>query len=199
MRDSLDLPEAQAAPRGVEDLRQVTQPGGRAVILSWSHAQIRRSSPPYLAGTPRRTQSSSTAIGIGVIGSPCDSSAIATTPTKRCSRRFSAPFADWPLFAECRTLATRRARRAERYVRDEARSAQAAVEHTADRTALLAEIQYALDQLELDQRQAFLLKYVEELSYDEMSESTGVGISALKMRVQRACSRLRTLLVAVYQ
>ncbi len=100
---------------------------------------------------------------------------------------------------ECRTLATRRARRAERFVRDEARSAQAAVEHTADRTALLAEIQYALDQLELDQRQAFLLKYVEELSYDEMSESTGVGISALKMRVQRACSRLRTLLVAVYQ
>ena len=64
---------------------------------------------------------------------------------------------------------------------------------------MLAEIQYALDQLELDQRQAFLLKYVEELSYDEMSESTGVGISALKMRVQRACSRLRTLLVAVYQ
>jgi RNA polymerase sigma-70 factor (ECF subfamily) len=36
-----------------------------------------------------------------------------------------------------------------------------------------------------------VLKYVEELSYEEMSELTGVGVSALKMRVKRACDRLR--------
>jgi RNA polymerase sigma-70 factor (ECF subfamily) len=116
--------------------------------------------------------------------------------------RDSGRFESW-LFQivvnECRTLATRRARRAERFVRDDALSVQATVEHAADRAALLAEIQYALDQLEIDQRQAFLLKHVEELSYEEMSEITGAGISALKMRVQRACSHLRTLLVAVHQ
>jgi RNA polymerase sigma-70 factor, ECF subfamily len=36
------------------------------------------------------------------------------------------------------------------------------------------------------QREAFLLKHVEDLSYEEMSEVLGVGISALKMRVMRA-------------
>lgn len=100
---------------------------------------------------------------------------------------------------ECRTLASRRARREERFIRDDGVFGQPSIEHSADRAALLAEIQHALNQLEIDQRQAFLLKHVEELSYEEMSEITGVGISALKMRVTRACSRLRTLLVGVHQ
>jgi RNA polymerase sigma-70 factor, ECF subfamily len=52
----------------------------------------------------------------------------------------------------------------------------------------------ALTELDVDQREAFLLKHVEELSYDEMSAITGAGISALKMRVKRACDRLRELL-----
>jgi RNA polymerase sigma-70 factor (ECF subfamily) len=39
-----------------------------------------------------------------------------------------------------------------------------------------------------------LLRPGEELSYDEMATITGVGVSALKMRVQRACVRLRALL-----
>jgi RNA polymerase sigma-70 factor (ECF subfamily) len=41
----------------------------------------------------------------------------------------------------------------------------------------------------------FLLKYVEELSYQEMAGLTGAGISALKMRVKRACERLRRILM----
>jgi len=52
----------------------------------------------------------------------------------------------------------------------------------------------ALAALEPDQREAFLLKYVDELSYEEISSLTGVGISALKMRVKRAADRLRDLL-----
>ena len=40
---------------------------------------------------------------------------------------------------------------------------------------------------------SFLLKYVEDMGYDEMSQLTGVGVSALKMRVMRACDRLREL------
>jgi RNA polymerase sigma-70 factor, ECF subfamily len=100
---------------------------------------------------------------------------------------------------ECRTLAARRARRAARFIRDDGLLDQAPIEHPADRTALLAEIQHALDQLEIEQREAFLLKHVEELSYEEMSEITGVGISALKMRVKRACSGLRERLDGVHQ
>jgi len=35
---------------------------------------------------------------------------------------------------------------------------------------------------------------VEMLNYDEMSAITGAGVSALKMRVRRACDRLQVLL-----
>lgn len=52
----------------------------------------------------------------------------------------------------------------------------------------------ALGYLDADSREAFLLKYVEELSYEEMAELTGAGVSALKMRVKRACERLRRIL-----
>lgn len=52
----------------------------------------------------------------------------------------------------------------------------------------------ALAHLDSDSRQVFLLKYVEELSYEEISGLTGAGVSALKMRVKRACERLRRIL-----
>jgi len=41
------------------------------------------------------------------------------------------------------------------------------------------------------------LKHVEDLSYEEMAALTGAGVSALKMRVKRACDRLRGLLEEV--
>jgi RNA polymerase sigma-70 factor (ECF subfamily) len=56
------------------------------------------------------------------------------------------------------------------------------------------EVLRGLAHLVPEQREAFLLKYVEELSYEEMAELTGAGESALKMRVKRACERLRHLL-----
>jgi len=40
-------------------------------------------------------------------------------------------------------------------------------------------------------REAVVLCELEEMSYEEMSALTGVGVSALKMRVKRACDRLR--------
>lgn len=52
----------------------------------------------------------------------------------------------------------------------------------------------ALAQLCPEQREAVMLRFAEGLSYDEMATLTGAGVSALKMRVQRACTRLRTLL-----
>jgi len=99
---------------------------------------------------------------------------------------------------ECRSHASRRARRQRRFIRDEDAVRRAATEHPAEREAVMAEVQHALEQLEAEQREAFLLKHVEELSYAEMSELTGAGVSALKMRVSRACARLRELLDGVY-
>ena len=46
-------------------------------------------------------------------------------------------------------------------------------------------------QVPADQREAFLLRHVEDVSYEDMSALTGAGISALKMRVKRACDSLR--------
>lgn len=68
----------------------------------------------------------------------------------------------------------------------------------AEDSAWREEIQRALACLPRDQREAFLLKYVEDLSYEEMESMTGAGTSALKMRVKRACDRLRDLLGDVY-
>lgn len=56
------------------------------------------------------------------------------------------------------------------------------------------EIEDALAALPEDQREAFLLKHVEELSYEEMSKRLGAGVSALKMRVMRAREALQAAL-----
>lgn len=102
------------------------------------------------------------------------------------------------LVNRCRTLGARRGRRARTFVVDESALLDAAEDHPADRTAWREEIGRALAQLRAEQREAFLLKYVEDLGYDEMSRLTGVGVSALKMRVMRACDRLRDLLSEVH-
>ena len=96
---------------------------------------------------------------------------------------------------ECRTAATRRGRRVQVLVRNPMALAAAVKEQDYSWSlAVRQEIQHALNQLPSDQREAFLLKYVEELSYEEMTELTGAGVSALKMRVKRASARLRELL-----
>jgi RNA polymerase sigma-70 factor (ECF subfamily) len=63
--------------------------------------------------------------------------------------------------------------------------------HALEQRAALAQ---ALATLDPSQREALVLRFADDRSYDEMSAITGVGVSALKMRVQRACARLRTLL-----
>ena len=102
------------------------------------------------------------------------------------------------LVNRCRTAGTRRGRRARTFVSDEAALLGASEEHPEDRAAWREEIDRALHRLRREQREAFLLKYVEEMGYDEMSQLTGVGVSALKMRVMRACERLRDLLSEVH-
>ena len=102
------------------------------------------------------------------------------------------------LVNRCRTIGARRARRTRTFVADEGALLSAAEDHPAERAAWREEIDRALARLRTEQREAFLLKYVEDMGYDEMSRLTGVGVSALKMRVMRACDRLRELLSEVH-
>lgn len=113
-------------------------------------------------------------------------------------------FAGWLLrivVNECRTAATRGRRRERRFPDvDEAAwsAAEAAAsdgpDAAAERLALREELSRALAVLPAEQREALLLKYAEDLSYDEIAAATGAGTSALKMRVKRACERLREIL-----
>lgn len=99
---------------------------------------------------------------------------------------------------ECRTLAFRRNRRQRRIVSDEGALEGARSIDAIEHGLLREEIERALADLDLDQREAFLMKHVEGLSYEEMARITGAGSSALKMRVKRACERLRELLEGAY-
>ena len=98
------------------------------------------------------------------------------------------------LVNRCRTAAVRRQRRQRMFLVDDNAVASASVRPAAESTELRAELRRVIDALEPDQREAFLLKHVEQLSYDEMAEATGIGVSALKMRVKRACDRMQWLL-----
>jgi RNA polymerase sigma-70 factor, ECF subfamily len=109
-------------------------------------------------------------------------------------------FAAWLfriLVNRCRTAGGRRSRREKTIIANEGAVLDASVSHPADQLAWREEIQRALARLDKDQREAFLLKYVEDKSYDEISDITGAGVSALKMRVKRACDRLRVMLEEV--
>jgi RNA polymerase sigma-70 factor (ECF subfamily) len=98
------------------------------------------------------------------------------------------------LVNRCRTHGAKRARRERTIVLDEIALQSAGVDGGAEAAAWREVIEWALGKLDEAQREAFLLKYVEDLSYEEMAELTGVGVSALKMRVKRACDRLRVML-----
>ena len=99
---------------------------------------------------------------------------------------------------ECRSVAFRRTRRERRIVDDEAALDAPTFDEAADQRFVREDIERALAALDDAQREAFVLKHVEQLSYEEMAEITGEGTSALKMRVKRACGRLRELLEEVY-
>ena len=101
------------------------------------------------------------------------------------------------LVNRCRTRYGQTARRSAVVVHDDVALAEAETPDDSDEAAWGDAVRWALDQLEPVYREAFLLKHVEDLSYDEMAELTGTGVSALKMRVSRACERLRVMLEEV--
>ncbi len=95
------------------------------------------------------------------------------------------------LVNQCRSIAARRAHRERVFVREEALLLNAPDQSSGWSGEDEEFVQRVLSELDPLLREAFLLKYIEEMSYEEMSALTGVGVSALKMRVKRACDRLR--------
>ena len=63
-----------------------------------------------------------------------------------------------------------------------------------EQSELRRRLDWAMDQLPEDQREAFVLKHQEGRSYNEMSELIGMSVGALKMRVHRARETLKELL-----
>ncbi|MDZ7632822.1 MAG: RNA polymerase sigma factor [Gemmatimonadaceae bacterium] len=103
------------------------------------------------------------------------------------------------LINRCRSYAVRRRGTMEDATDSEVLASLAPVarDATVELLGLREELSRAIARLEVDQREAFLLKHVDDLSYDEISAITGASVSALKMRVKRACDRLRELLTDV--
>jgi RNA polymerase sigma-70 factor (ECF subfamily) len=73
-----------------------------------------------------------------------------------------------------------------------AESGNPEIEH--EQTVLRESLARLLAILPQEQREAFLMKHGEELSYEEMAEITGASVSAMKMRVHRAREYLRAQL-----
>ena len=101
------------------------------------------------------------------------------------------------LLNRCRTAAQLRSRRFQLVSPGLDDAPEVAVAPDVSGAELRDDIARALDALDIAHREAFLLKHVEQLSYEEMSIATGVGVSALKMRVKRSCERLQILLGGV--
>lgn len=115
--------------------------------------------------------------------------------TCRDPERFGAWFLQI-LVNRCRTRGAMRGRHADVFVHDDA-ALETAAARPAPSGEWREEIQRALGQLDALQREAFLLKHVDGLDYEEMTRLTGARVPALKMRVKRACDRLKVLLQEV--
>ena len=98
------------------------------------------------------------------------------------------------LVNRCRTTGARAARRRRMFVHDVGALDGASHPDAADRLEWSDAVSRALARLAPDYREAFLLKHVEDLEYEQIAAMTGAGISALKMRVKRAREQLQQFL-----
>jgi RNA polymerase sigma-70 factor, ECF subfamily len=156
----------------------------------------------------RRHQDTCVRFAVRMLGSRVDADDVLQSAFMRAFRNLRScrdreRFGGWLyqiVVNECRTFATRRKRREQRFLSATAEIERAIApgsDDTPDRD-VGGHIERALGMLPADQREAFLLKHVEELTYEEISEMTGASVSALKMRVKRAADSLRDLLDGVY-
>ena len=100
------------------------------------------------------------------------------------------------LINQCRTIRARVQRHDDVFSQLELADAELFSNADTDECAW-PDLERALARLPTDQREAVVLRYSDDLTYEEMARITGAGESALKMRVQRAFVRLRALLQEV--
>ena len=99
------------------------------------------------------------------------------------------------LVNRCRTVGARASRRRRLFVRNTESAPDASADaDLVDRLGWDDAVNRALARLAPENREAFLLKHVEDLEYEEIARVTGAGISALKMRVKRAREQLQRFL-----
>jgi RNA polymerase sigma-70 factor (ECF subfamily) len=153
-----------------------------------------------------RHRDTCTRFAVRMLGSHADADDVLQSAFMRAYRGLSTcrdreRFGGWLyriVVNECRTFATRQRQRDLRFVNDaEVIERAEAKRDDASGEEMSEQIELALAKLPVEQREAFLLKYVEEMSYEDMSAATGVSVPALKMRVKRASDALRRLLEGV--
>src|SRR5881296_2231703 len=107
-------------------------------------------------------------------------------------------FAGWLfLILRNRCFAERRRHRREGRLPEDAAEALAAPDRSdgaMERREQARELELALGQLTPEQREAFVLKHVAGMPYEEIAQLTGATVASLKMRMHRAYDRLRELM-----
>ena len=156
------------------------------------------------SGLIRRHEDTCARFAVRMLGSRADADDALQSAFMRAFRSLSScrerdRFGAWLyhiVINECRTYATRRRQRELRFT-----PAPSAIERAVapgserdEDPDVGGHIEKALSMLPSDQREAFLLKHVEDLSYDVMETVTGVRPATLRMRVFRARDELRKLL-----
>lgn len=160
------------------------------------------------SGLVQRHQQMCTRFAVRMLGSRADAEDVLQSAFMRAFRNLHScrerdRFGGWLyqiVINECRTFATRQRKRDLRFTpaTNAIERAVAPGSEPEDDKDVGGHVERALQLLPADQREAFLLKHVEELTYEEMAEMTGTSVSALKMRVKRACDALRFILEGVY-
>lgn len=160
------------------------------------------------SGLVQRYQDTCVRFAVRMLGSRVDADDVLQSAFMRAFRNLRScrepeRFGGWLyqiVINECKTYATRQRRRDLRFTPATTAIERAVAPGTEPEKGsdVGDQIESALAMLPAEQREAFLLKHVEELTYDEMSAMTGVSVPALKMRVKRACDGLRTMLEGVY-
>ena len=139
--------------------------------------------------------------GIRMLGNRVDAEEAVQDAFVRAHRSLAryeerAQFGSWMfriVMNQCRTLTAKRRRRDRTFIPLDAEMGGVTAPNSAE-LQWQVDVQGALMRLAPDAREALLLKFVEDRSYEDIAELTGVGVSALKMRVKRAREQLRAYL-----
>lgn len=153
----------------------------------------------------RRYQDSLHRFAVRMLGDRDEADDVLTSTLVRAHRglagcREPERFGSWVrqiLVNECRTALASQARRDRWFAPEAAADGLLSTSQVDADPLVLDRIEAALACLTPELREAFLLKHMDEMSYDEMAVVTGAGVSALKMRVKRAIEQLREQLEGV--